>query len=616
MVRRTLLALLLAVGVTAPATVLATAPALTAAAAAAAAPALSWGAPTTVDPYRGRPQAVSCLSTGFCMVVDDNGRFVRRTSSGWTAPAVIATLGENQGFSGVSCRSSSFCMAVDTAGRAFRWNGSTWALSLTTTTGGLGSVSCGWSTFCVAAGGRYAYRWDGAHWSAPATLVRAGTRLLSVSCAGKSFCQAVAHNVNGNFALRWNGSSWSGATFLYSAGGDTLWSVSCVSASFCVAAGDAGYVARWTSGRWSVATIAGEGSGYDVYSVSCTSPTFCVAAGNALAGVSAVSTWRGSGWSSPRPIDPGADVYDLSCGSSSLCITVDTSGYAVGWNGAGWGAPKMIDRTSGDIGPVACPSETLCVAADGWGNVLRWSAGTWSGPQRLDGLVHRVVGHLEGPTCGSPTFCLLSGAGRVFRFDGTSWSVMTSMPRVTLACASVSFCLGIDDAGGAHVWDGTSWHSGTSPWRPGANPEAISCPTTAFCMAADRTGRVGRYSRATHSWSRPTSLDPKYGGYGVTLSCGSASWCVAVEDDGGRAFRWTGSAWVFTADFGGYDYAVTCHATFCVAVGQGFSAVYDGTTWDTSSSATLTATDELWSVSCTATPVCTAVGRYSARRSA
>ena len=62
--------------------------------------------------------------------------------------------------------------------------------------GGLTSVSCPSSSFCVAVGGGDALTWNGTSWSQPVPIDPNGYGHTSVSCPSSSFCVAVDSNGN------------------------------------------------------------------------------------------------------------------------------------------------------------------------------------------------------------------------------------------------------------------------------------------------------------------------------------------------------------------------------------------------------------------------------------
>ncbi len=64
---------------------------------------------------------------------------------------------------------------------------------------------------------------------------------------------------------------------------------------------------------------------------------------------------------------------------------------------------------------------------------------------------------------------------------------------------------------------------------------AVSCPSTSFCVAGDVSGNLLTYDGT--SWSAPNSVDP--GNFIDAVSCVSSSFCVAV-DSGANALTTTG----------------------------------------------------------------------------
>jgi hypothetical protein len=138
-------------------------------------------------------------------------------------------------------------------------------------------------------------------------------------------------------------------------------SVSCRTA-FCAAVGDSGNTAVYRTGTWNAAVHLTSGS---LGSVSCASASFCVAL--SLNGAKSV-TWNGTAWSTPVPLTgfaglPGTPYAAVSCATSSLCVAVDNAGQAIQRSGTTWGAVRTIDPL-GYVAAVSCPTTTFCVALD------------------------------------------------------------------------------------------------------------------------------------------------------------------------------------------------------------------------------------------------------------
>jgi hypothetical protein len=112
---------------------------------------------------------------------------------------------------------------------------------------------------------------------------------------------------------QWTGSAWALLTAVDPVPGDTAEfnSVSCLSATNCTAVGDAMNAARttdatlaehWDGTAWTVETSPSPEKFSALTSVSCTSATFCVAVGGRALSASGaasplVETWNGATWS-------------------------------------------------------------------------------------------------------------------------------------------------------------------------------------------------------------------------------------------------------------------------------------------------------------------------------
>ena len=138
-------------------------------------------------------------------------------------------------------------------------------------------------------------------WSAP-TDIDASNFLKSVSCASASFCMAV--DLQGN-ALAWDGNLSFGTHPVFPSQFAFFYDVSCPSASFCMAV-ESNNAFVWNGTSWSTAMATPDF--YDLDSISCPSASFCMAVdddGNALA-------WDGISWSAPVPIDKASPTHALS----------------------------------------------------------------------------------------------------------------------------------------------------------------------------------------------------------------------------------------------------------------------------------------------------------------
>jgi hypothetical protein len=133
--------------------------------------------------------------------------------------------------------------------------------------------------------------WDGTKWAVTSLHSRgADSEAVSVSCASASACMATWGGQARARARWWNGTGWTGATFASPAQGDqrSVVAVSCPSATSCTAVGsilvlsaERPLVEDWDGHRWRVTPSArpavGE-AGLDA--VSCTAPGVCTAVGS------------------------------------------------------------------------------------------------------------------------------------------------------------------------------------------------------------------------------------------------------------------------------------------------------------------------------------------------
>ena len=338
------------------------------------------------------------------------------TASNWTGIPVPTSSGpQSLSVNSVACPTSNFCVAVGRQGPTVstliaQWNGSSWALVNGPDPGGLAeleSVSCAGPSFCVAVGlvgatpAPLVEIWNGSTWSiASSATLPIGTQsaeFLGVSCLSATFCVAVgtisiATENPGTLNEFWNGSSWTtthpGATL--TAVQSQFTSISCVTPSFCLAAGQQGptpspspLAEEWNGATWSVvAAPSGPGTlGNWFSSVSCAGVAFCALVGtssNPGTGppeMTLVETWNGQTLSltpSPNASGDSSALNGVSCVSLTSCSAVGQSNgtaspqnLALSWNGASWtitsapGGPGA-DPTASNA--VTCLTNWACVA--------------------------------------------------------------------------------------------------------------------------------------------------------------------------------------------------------------------------------------------------------------
>jgi hypothetical protein len=274
-------------------------------------------------------------------------------------------------------------------------------------------------------------------------------------------------------------------------------------------------------------------------SVSCPSTSFCVAVdwyGNYL-------TYNGSSWSAPASVGNEDYLTSVSCASASFCAAVDLSGHSLTYNGSSWSTPTLLDTLGEDqyMYSVSCASSLFCVAVDTLGNAMTYNGISWGAPVHIDSR------WLTAVSCPSVSFCMAADVGgRVLTYNGSSWSAPASSNAASfsaLSCASESFCIvlsqsAITEETQAFTYNGSSWSTPVSIDGPGEGVPALSCSSASFCVAMDDNGYAMTYNG--DSWNSPTRV--KDTGYGVhSASCSSSAFCVVV-DGGGYEVTYSGSS--------------------------------------------------------------------------
>jgi hypothetical protein len=352
---------------------------------------------------------VSCRSTAWCMAVggtlgSGGGQLSadRWNGHAWSLlhPPVPRHTSKSD-LGGISCPSVRLCVAVGAFVRGgrmspveARWNGRRWTLSVlpkppSAPDAELESISCVSARFCFAVGASwdgggdqqaFAEQMRGSKWSLR-PLSAAGTSsgvtaLDGVSCRSSTLCTTVGYDDAGDgVALRWNASGWH---FQFDSNpnlwaGSELFSISCVSATFCAAAGggndsssagavsNAGVAELWNGLKWTVREDADptNTNNYDLFAVSCSSRTACLAVGFIA------ERWNGQSWTLEQIPDP-ITLLGVSCPTRTLCIAVGNSTPRHGpvlpvvmrWSGAERQNRAPIHTTCADRRSCATPALT------------------------------------------------------------------------------------------------------------------------------------------------------------------------------------------------------------------------------------------------------------------
>jgi hypothetical protein len=439
-----------------------------------------------------------------------------------------------------------------------RWNGTAWSIVASPNPPGahhsvLQGVDCSstsdcWAVgFSVGTGNHYLIeRWHGGAWTVATAPNPGGSTTLGlegVACPAASACIAVGSYPNNSRALtmvdRWNGSAWA---FVANGGSDArLRRVSCVTPTNCFAVGDAfnGFgvttlIERWNGTSWSiVASPNPAGTSRVLTAVSCATASMCVAVGQYLSGTTVkplAELWNGSTWSivaTPAPGGTGS-LNAVTCVSATSCFAAGSAAVANGskplverWNGTAWSiatTPNPDPTRYIVLNGVGCVTATNCLAAgtstaNGGENsktmVLRWNGIAWSVVASPNSSSDYTF--LNDVACASTTNCFAVGGSQTFflddphsiveRWNGTTWSMVTSPDTgvgnrewTGVACATATSCAAVGDAPRGDLssttraaqWSGASWSAVTTPNQVGAfasRLEGVACRPNGACYA-------------------------------------------------------------------------------------------------------------------------------------
>lgn len=326
--------------------------------------------------------------------------------------------------------------------------------------------------------------------------------------------------------------------------------VACLSPTWCKAVGGfatseqgpyRNVIESWNGRVWTVDPSPASEVG--IFSVSCVSRTFCMAVGSTSSPgtPTLIESWDGTRWSvDPSPVPPGggAQLFGVSCASVSACMAVGSyvapaRTLAESWDGTRW---ALVPTPN--IGPsrnllfgVSCPSVTSCTAVgyfvyskseyeaslslvESWDGT-RWSivpspspAGTFTG--------------LQAVSCVSPTWCMAVGGGAhtagdrswtfIQQWNGTRWATVPSPNKGLqsgldgVSCVSTMSCqaVGYGTKGTnttvtlAEVWNGNRWAVLSTPDYPSNQSilDGVSCTGPASCTAVGSFHVHGIFYRA------------------------------------------------------------------------------------------------------------------------
>lgn len=314
------------------------------------------------------------------------------TTTTFSAPPVQAPAGGTGAFgvfNAVHCTSVTTCIAVgsDTGGQGAIAvtgdGGAAWSASVPLTTAPpLYSLACGDAQHCVAGGrGAVLVTSDGgASWTDDALPPQwSTTDLRGVWCSPHSTCLAAGSmpetaggDVPELLASSDGGSTWQATSLPPGVAG--IGSVTCATASRCIAVGSAVLVSSDGGQTWALGTVAGGVAA--LTSVTCLSATSCIAVGPNATGVldpsapanAIVTTDGGETWSQGSFPAGTAATYELTCGDANDCIAAgpgDVTGSAATFvQSTNGGQSWSVDPAPGGmtaVNGVACVDGFACV---------------------------------------------------------------------------------------------------------------------------------------------------------------------------------------------------------------------------------------------------------------
>lgn len=468
----------------------------------------------------------------------------------------------------------------------------------------------------------------------------------SVSCNVGGTCEAVGNTntqsgTQGLFAEAWNGTGWALQKTVAPKNSpySTFSSVSCVSASDCVAVGQAistgglgesalGQI--WNGRSWMSMSMPDPAGSQviELQGVSCASLTACAAVGqylsSSLANLTLAMTWDGKTWTiepSPLTAPAGGDLFAVACTSASTCDAVGAS--------------------MGSKSPAVLLVET-------------WNGTSWS-TQMAFGKPGQVPAALDKVSCIGTSFCLAVGADELQSpiaevSNGSSWK-LTSTPAgggggglQDVDCVSTTDCIAVGspnqpELGLAEQWNGSTWTALGTPGGFGAL-DGISCISANACMAvgsAEGTGGSAASVPLAESWNGAiwsvTATPSPSGSVQAELlssSCTSGTSCMAVGVSQGSTGldtplieSWNGTKWTIATSAGtslgslGLTGVSCVSTTDCLAAGYSidrlgspgaFSEIWDGSNWTAEKTPTPTGGADLYGVECSSPTSCVTVG--------
>ncbi len=488
----------------------------------------------------GTVTSTSCPVASFCGAADSTGDvyvYAGGAISSWTKSNVDGTTP----ITAISCADSTGCLAVDGNGNGFYYNGSTWSTSASGDTNALESVSCVSDAFCMvvdSAGNYLTFDIATNAWVGPTASGDTNT-LTSVSCAATNFCEAVDNA--GNVIVYTGGAgNWGAATLIDSNG--NLKSISCPSTTFCGAVDQSGHavIATGAGPTWGAVSALGP----TLSSISCSTASTCIAVGGGNG-----YGYTGSAWLASSSVDGANTLDSVSCATPSFCVGGDSAGNAVFAQVNGTGI------SAGPLSSISCPASNMCVA-DGTNNIILTSNNPINPFSWTMETLPSGVSDLFGVSCGSTSVCFAVGQGSSgadlieSTNNGVTWTdVGTSISQGTyttgtvsylsgISCYSASECIAAGVGSSGSGSEGVVLYYNGSTWTvefydsSGGEFTGVSCPSSTECFVSGDGGGYAQIYENTSVTTAPgtwtQTLSTSAISYLYDVGCISASACYGV----------------------------------------------------------------------------------------
>jgi hypothetical protein len=223
-------------------------------------------------------------------------------------------------------------------------------------------------------------------------------------------------------------------------------------------------------------------------------------------------------------------------------------------------------------------------------------------------LIALVVGETSAAAVRSPTFSKPISAGPNAELTGVS-------------CMAGGVCLAVDYSGARYLMDGTRIQ--TAGTTGGAYLFAVSCTSHGVCVAVGNDGEITL--TPTSSVTRTLEYADKGAVHWESISCSSPDFCGAGggiisgrHSGSGVIATWNGRLWspvkiidpVTPSETHNFISTMTCIGRrFCVAAdGNNRAFQWTGSKWSSPRMLNAPAVNDSFSISCTATTFCLAIG--------